>query len=288
MSDRMTRIMTEDGSLRAVAAVTTDLVEECRRRQDTDPTATVALGRLATGAALMGSLLKGEQRLALMIEGNGPLKKLHAETDACGQVRASIKEPVSALPLRQGKFDVAAAVGRAGFLHVIKDLGLKEPYRGMVQLQSGEIAEDLAYYLTTSEQVPSTVGLGVYLDPELGVAVAGGFLIQLLPGGDESLIPLIEANLAALPATTELLRQGEGPVEILQRIFTGIPFSVKDEIPLSFRCNCSREQVAGMLRSLGEKELREMAAGSEETTVTCEFCKERYGFTPEEIAAFIP
>ncbi|HEX9874182.1 MAG TPA: Hsp33 family molecular chaperone HslO [Deferrimonas sp.] len=288
MSDRMIRIMTEDGSLRAVAAVTTDLVEECRRRQDTDPTATVALGRLATGAALMGSLLKGEQRLALMIEGNGPLKKLHAETDAYGQVRASIKEPVSALPLRQGKFDVAAAVGRAGFLHVIKDLGLKEPYRGMVQLQSGEIAEDLAYYLTTSEQVPSTVALGVYLDPDRGVAAAGGFLIQLLPGGDESLIPLIEANLAALPATTALLRQGESPVQILTRIFAGIPFSVKDEIPLSFRCNCSREQVAGMLRSLGEKELREMATGGEETVVTCEFCKERYGFTPVEVAEFIP
>ncbi|MDX9709201.1 MAG: Hsp33 family molecular chaperone HslO, partial [Trichloromonas sp.] len=164
MTDHLVRILSKDGSLRAVAAATTNLTESIRRRQGTDPTATVALGRLVAGAALMGALLKGDQRLALMIEGSGPLQRLHAETDAFGHVRGSIKNPIAGLPPKADRFDVAGAVGKAGFLHVVKDLGLKEPYRGMVQLYSSEIAEDLAYYLTTSEQVPSTVGLGVALD----------------------------------------------------------------------------------------------------------------------------
>ena len=156
----------------------------------------------------MGSLLKGRQRLALSVEGNGPLQKLQAETDADGHLRASVKNPLCGLPPRAGRFDVAGAVGRAGFLHVTKDLGLKEPYRGMVQLYSSEIAEDLAYYLTTSEQVPSTVALGVTLGAEGEVAAAGGFLVQAMPGGDPALIPLLEKRLAELPATTVLLRQG--------------------------------------------------------------------------------
>jgi len=283
MNDHLIRILSNDGSLRAAAAVTTNLVEEVRRRQGTDPTATVALGRLATGAALMGCLLKGRQRLALSVEGNGPLQKLQAETDAEGHLRASVKTPVCGLPPREGRFDVAGAVGRAGFLHVVKDLGLKEPYRGLVQLYSSEIAEDLAYYLTTSEQVPSTVALGVALGPEGCVAAAGGFLIQAMPGGDPALIPLLEQRLAELPAATTLLRQGYGPLAILQRLLEGIPFTVKGEIDLAFRCGCSRDQVRQVLRALGQEELRQLAAGPEATAVTCEFCREVYRFSPAEV-----
>jgi len=284
MNDHLIRILSNDGSLRAAAAVTTNLVEEIRRRQGTDPTATVALGRLASGAALMGSLLKGRQRLALSVEGNGPLQKLQAETDADGHLRASVKNPLCGLPPRAGRFDVAGAVGRAGFLHVTKDLGLKEPYRGMVQLYSSEIAEDLAYYLTTSEQVPSTVALGVTLGAEGEVAAAGGFLVQAMPGGDPALIPLLEKRLAELPATTVLLRQGVGPLAILQRLLEGIPFGVKGETDLVFRCGCSRAQVQQVLRALGREELLELAGRQEATTVTCEFCRETYRFSPDEVA----
>ncbi|MDH3998034.1 MAG: Hsp33 family molecular chaperone HslO, partial [Desulfuromonadales bacterium] len=163
MSDHLIRIISEDGAIRASIADTTLLCEETRRRQQSDPTATVAVGRLATAAALTGSLLKGQQRIALTLEGNGPLGRVQAEADALGQVRASLKVAVAGLPPRDGRFDVAGAIGRAGFLHVVKDLGLKEPYRGMVQLQSSEIAEDMAYYFTTSEQTPSSVALGVEL-----------------------------------------------------------------------------------------------------------------------------
>ena len=188
MRDHLVRILSKDGSLRAVAADTSELTRTICQMQGTDPTATVALGRLVTGAALMGALLKGAQRLALVVEGNGPLQRLHAETDAYGQVRGSVKNPLAELPPKADRFDVAGAIGQAGFLHVVKDLGLKEPYRGMVQLYTSEVAEDLAYYLTTSEQVPSTVGLGVNLDETLAIATAGGFLVQVMPGGDEALI----------------------------------------------------------------------------------------------------
>ncbi|MHB8709703.1 MAG: Hsp33 family molecular chaperone HslO [Desulfuromonadales bacterium] len=285
MSDHLVRLITQDGTLRAVAADTTLLAEECRRRQQTDPTATVALGRVATAAALMGGLLKGAQRLALIVEGSGPLKRLQAETDAFGRVRATLKVPVAGLPPREGRFDVAGAVGQAGFLHVVKDLGLKEPYRGMVQLATSEIGEDLAYYLATSEQIPSTVALGVELDREAKVAAAGGFLLQMLPGGDPTLVDRLEERLAQLPPTTTLLRQGVAPAAILERLLEGIPTTHLGQIPLTFSCTCGREQVAGVLKMLGAGELDELLADPGEATVTCEFCKEPYHFGRTELEA---
>jgi molecular chaperone Hsp33 len=284
MADHLVRIITKEGTLRGIAAVTTDLVEECRRRQGTDPTATVALGRLATGAALMGALLKGQQRLALSVEGNGPLHKVQAETDAFGAVRASIKNPLSGVaPTPQG-FDVPAAIGRAGFLHVIKDLGLKEPYRGMVQLQSSEIAQDLAYYLTTSEQLPSTVALGVYLQEDGSVGCAGGFMLQVMPPGNEDHIARLESRLLKMPAPTALLRQGLGPQQILAQLFGDIAFEVVSETPLKFICRCTRSQVAGMLKTLGQPELQKLLAEGQ-AEVTCEYCKEVYCFSRDELAA---
>ncbi len=282
-SDHLLRIVSDDGRLRAAAALTTTLVEEVRRRQGTDPTATVALGRLATGAALLGSLLKGEQRLAVTMEGNGPLRKLFAETDAHGRIRASVKVPEAGLPPREGRYDVAGAIGRAGFLHVSKDLGLKEPYRSMVHLHSSEVAEDLAWYLTTSEQVPSSVGLGVSLQEDWRVATAGGFLVQALPPADQGRLEQLEMHLRQLPSVTLLLREGAGPRRILERIFADIPFRVVGENPLAFHCSCSRKQAVRMLKLLGAEELRTLAERLEETTVTCEFCREVYTFTPAEI-----
>jgi molecular chaperone Hsp33 len=285
MSDHLVRLITRDGTLRACAAVTTQLVEECRRRQQTDPTATVALGRAATAAALLGGLLKGEQRLALIIEGNGPIKRLQAETDAYGRVRATVKVPVVNLPPREGRFDVAGAVGPAGFLHVVKDLGLKESYRGMVQLVSSEIGEDLAYYFATSEQIPSTVALGVEIGREAEVAAAGGFLLQLLPGGDPALVDRLEQRLATLPPTTTLLRQGVAPAAILERLLGDVPTITLGQMPLAFTCTCSRQQVAGVLRLLGRDDLDHLLADPGEATVTCEFCKEPYHFNRAALQA---
>lgn len=288
MADHLIRILSNDGSLRAAAAATTTLVETIRRRQGTDPTASVALGRLVSGAALMGALLKGRQRLALMIEGNGPLRKLHAETDAYGHVRGSVKNPVAGLPPKDDRFDVAGAIGKAGFLHVVKDLGLKEPYRGMVQLHTSEVAEDLAYYLTISEQVPSTVGLGVSLDENLAIAAAGGFLVQAMPDSDAALIPLLEERLRQMSPVTTLLREGQSPLDILGGIFRDIPFTAQMETPLEFRCACDRRQIVALLGGLPANDLRAMLEEDRGASVTCEFCKATYTFTADELAALPP
>ncbi len=283
MQDHLVRILSQDGTLRASAAVTTEMVEQMRLRQGTDPAATVALGRLATGAALLGSQLKDDQRLLLTIEGIGPLQKLHAEADAGGHVRASVKNPVSGLPLREGRLDIAGAVGRAGFLHVVKDLGFGEPYRGSVLLHTSEIAEDLAWYLSTSEQVPSSVALGVYLEPAGEVSAAGGFLIQAMPGGHDSLVALVEERIRELPPISALLREGQSPVQILEQLFEGIPFNEKARTDLIFRCTCSRTQVVQMLRALGKEEIQDLVQKEEQTSVTCEFCKETYTFSRAEL-----
>jgi molecular chaperone Hsp33 len=283
MKDLLIRILTRDGSLRGLVAVTTNLVEECRRRQETDPTATLALGRLATGAALMGGLLKGEQRLNLTVEGNGPIMRMSAETDAMGRVRATIKNPHPATPLKEGRLDVVGAVGKAGFLHVTKDLGLGEPYRSTVQLVTSEIGEDIAYYLTTSEQVPSAVSLGAYLETDGRIGAAGGFILQAMPPGDNQHIARLEERLRTLPPVTTLLREGQSPQTILDKLLVDIPYDVKDSIELYFRCSCNRRQILRMLASLGKKELAELSLKQEQIEVTCEFCKEVYEFSAAEI-----
>ncbi|KIH77799.1 molecular chaperone Hsp33 [Geoalkalibacter ferrihydriticus] len=288
MKDQLIRVLTRDGSLRGLAAVTTSLAEESRRRQNADPTAALALGRLVTGAALMGGLLKGDQRLNLTIEGNGPLMRMSAETDAQGRVRATVKNPHPNLPLKDGRLDVVGAVGKAGFLHVTKDLGLREPYRGTVHLVSSEIGEDLAYYLTTSEQVPSAVSLGAYVETDGSVGAAGGFIIQAMPGGDESRIALLEERLRNMPAVTSLLREGLDANAILERLLIDIPFDVKQTSDLIFRCTCNRRQVGRMLAGLDTQEVDELVEEKEPIQVTCEFCKEVYTFTPDEIRAIRP
>lgn len=276
MSDHLIRVLTEDGAIRVSVASTTALVEEVRRRQQTDPTATVAIGRLATAAALMGSLLKGGQRVALTVEGNGPLQRLQAEADAHGHVRATLKVPVAGLPPRDGRFDVAGAVGRAGFLHVVKDLDMKEPYRGLVQLVSSEIAEDLAYYFTTSEQTPSSVGLGVELGAETQVTAAGGFLVQLMPDADDDLALRLEERLRSLPPTTSLLRQGLSPAAIAERLLKDFPYQTLESTDLAFACTCSQQQTLHLLKTLGTAELESLIEELGEARVTCEYCKETY------------
>lgn len=276
MSDHMIRVLTLDGAIRVSVASTTALVEEVRRRQQTDPTASVAIGRLATAAALMGSLLKGQQRVGLTIEGNGPLQRLQAETNAHGQVRATLKVASAGLPPREGRYDVAGAVGHAGFLHVVKDLDLKEPYRGTVQLVSSEIAEDLAYYFTTSEQTPSSVALGVELGQHAEVVAAGGFLLQLMPEADDSMADRLTERLSKLSPTTTMLSQGLTPEAIAARILEDFPYHILGSTELTFSCSCSQRQTLKLLRSLGTEELDRLIEEDSEASVTCEYCKEVY------------
>ena len=287
MQDHLVRVVSKDGLLRGMAAVSTNLVTEICQKQQTDLTATVALGRLLTGGALLGCLLKGKQRLALMVEGNGPLGKLSVETDADGRVRGSIRNPVAGLPPKDNRFDVAGAIGKAGFLHVWKDLGLKDPYQSMVQLQTSEIADDLAWYLTSSEQVPSSVSLGVELDAEGRVAAAGGILIQSLPPGDEGRVERVINKLQQLPPTTSLLRQGVSPVEILAQLFGELEFGVQEEVPLEFFCPCNEQQIEGMLRNMGANELQPLVEEQGQVEVVCEYCRTRYRFSRKQVDRLI-
>ncbi|MBN1140971.1 MAG: Hsp33 family molecular chaperone HslO [Deltaproteobacteria bacterium] len=283
MKDYLIKLLTRDGSLRAIAARTTLLAEEIRRRHGTDPVATVAVGRLATGAALCGGLLKEDQRLALIVEGDGPLRRLLAETDAGGRVRASVKNPVSGLPAEPGSYTVARAVGRNGLLHVVKDLGLKEPYRGSVRLQTAEIGEDLAYYFTVSEQTPSSVALGILLGAGGEVAAAGGFLIQALPGADPEPIAAVERRLIDLPPLTSLLKQRLTPEGILGEVFRELPFRIEQNVAVTFQCGCSRPRIRRVLMTLGKEELQRLGEEQGGAAVTCEFCKEVYSFSREEV-----
>lgn len=287
MQDHLVRVVSQDGFLRAAAVVSTATVKEICERHQTDLTATVALGRLVTGGVLLSCLLKGRQRLALMVEGNGPLGKLSVEADANARVRGSIRHPRADLPPKDGRFDVAGAIGKAGFLHVWKDLGLKTPYQSMMQLQSGEIAEDLAWYLTNSEQVPSSIGLSVELGCEGYVSVAGGFLVQALPPGDEEQVADVIERIEKLPPITTMFREGMAPIEVLRAILGSVEFSIQQEQPVNFFCPCDRQQISSMLIGLGSQELTFLADQQETVEVVCEYCRKCYHFDRDEVKKLI-
>lgn len=283
MTDYMVRIITESENIRALACITTGLVDEACRRQGTWPTASAALGRALTAGTLMGALLKTGQRVALRFEGNGPLRKVLVEAESNGDVRGRIGNPEVNLVTPLGKLDVANALGKAGFLTVTKDLGLKEPYSGMVQLMSSEIAEDLAYYLTESEQTPSAVGLGVFVEPDNRVSAAGGFLIQCLPPADEEVIDRLMERLEQMPPLTRLLREGATPETLLENLFQGIAYRSLEKRALAFRCSCSREKIERAIISLGFAEISSMFDSEDETVVTCEFCQESYCLSRKDL-----
>lgn len=283
VSDHLVKIMSKCGKVRALACTTTELVNELTRRHDTWPTASAALARALTGGALFGSMLKTGQRVALKFEGNGPLKKILIEADSNGAVRGCVGFPHVHLPEKNGKLDVAGALGRAGFLTVSKDLGLKEPYRGTVQLFSSEIAEDLALYLTESEQIPSAVGLGVYVETDNTIAAAGGFLIQALPPSDNALVDTLMERIEQLPPISDLLRMGDTPEQLLAKLFADIPYDILEKKALAFNCTCSREKIEKVLLSFGRVELADMLEKQGEITVDCEFCREHFIFDRQAI-----
>ena len=283
MSDYLVRALTRDGTVRILACVTTGLTDELCRRHGTLPTASTALGRALTGGVLMGALLKNGQRLALKFEGNGPLRKVLIEADATGAVRGCVGNPAVALLKENGDLDVAAALGHAGLLTVTKDLGMKEPYRGTVMLYTSEIAEDLAMYLTESEQTPSAVGLGVFVEADGTVSSAGGFLVQALPPGNDVLVETLMARIETMPAITTLLKAGTTPEGLIDYLCAGIPYDTLEKRVVAFNCSCSRERTERVLLSLGHEDLRNLVAEQGETDVACEFCRESYHFSREEL-----
>ncbi|KZE73551.1 molecular chaperone Hsp33 [Paenibacillus elgii] len=287
MQDYLIRATAYEGKVRAFAVRTTGIVEELRRRHQTTPTATAALGRTATAALMMGIMLKGEEKLTVQVKGGGPIGQIVADSNAHGEVRGYVDNPSVDLPLNQiGKLDVAGAVGTDGFLYVIKDLGLKEPYRGSIPIVSGELGEDFTYYFAKSEQTPSAVALGVLVDVDYTVKAAGGFIIQLLPGLTDDEISQIEKELAALPSITSLLDRGDRLEDILATLLPGAEvLERRDDI--RFQCKCSRERVEQTLISLGRDELQEILEEDGKAEIVCHFCNEAYRFSREDLEAIL-
>ncbi len=278
------RMTAAGDTIRAVAAVTTGVVEEARRRHGTYPTATAALGRTLTAGLLLGATMKDEERLSIELACEGPLKRVMVTTTGKNQVRGYVGRPATHLPSKNGKLDVAGAVGE-GLLCVIRTQPWnKEPYRSIMRIVSGEIGKDIAHYLLTSEQIPSAVGLGVFVNRDGDVGAAGGFLVQLMSGGSEHTIGRIEANVAALPPVTTLVRDGGGPGEILAAVLAGLDAAPVAEAPVSFACPCDRGRVFGALLLLGRAELDDMIETDGRAEVTCEFCAERYVIERDELA----
>lgn len=266
------------GKIRVFAVRSTNLVNELQRRHQTMPTATAALGRTATAGAMMGAMLKGQEKLTVQVKGDGPLGQIVVDANADGEVRGYVDHPEIHLPSNaEGKLDVAGAVGRAGYLYVTKDLGLKEPYRGSVPLISGELAEDFTYYFALSEQTPSAVSLGVLVDTDGSVMQAGGFIVQVLPGLTDEEITKLEHAIAAVPHVTKLLDQGETPEELLRWV-VGDDIHIHSEMDIKFQCQCSEDRVEQTLISLGENELQQMIEEDGKAEVVCHFCNEKYAF----------
>ncbi|MBE5931481.1 MAG: Hsp33 family molecular chaperone HslO [Lachnospiraceae bacterium] len=286
--DYIVRASAADGQIRVFAATTRDLVEKARKIHGTSPVATAALGRLLTGAAMMGSMMKGRSDvLTVQIMGDGPIGSMTVTADSMSRVKGFVQNPEVMLPASaEGKLDVGGAVGM-GMLRVIKDLGLKEPYVGETELISGEIAEDLTVYFATSEQTPSSVALGVLMNRDNTVAQAGGFIIQLMPDATEEVISHLEQKLTEVTSVSGLLEEGMTPEEILEYIFAGFDLKILDKIPTSYYCNCSKVRVEKALISLGTKELNAMIADGEPITMNCHFCDSSYTFSVEELKALV-
>ena len=288
MNDYMIRATAADGQIRAFAATTKEMVETAKNAHNTSPIATAALGRLMTAAAMVGSDLKGEgELLTLRIEGDGPIGGLLVTADGKGDVKGYAFNPDVMLPPNaQGKLDVGGSLG-LGVLSVIKDIGLKEPYVGQTQLITGEIAEDLTYYFATSEQVPSSVALGVLMNKDNTVRQAGGFIIQLLPGASDEIIDRLEAKLSVISSITSLLDAGKTPEEILTDILGEFGLEILKKMPVQFHCDCERSRVEKAIISIGRKEIQDMIDEGKEIEVNCQFCNKHYKFSVDELGEML-
>ena len=289
MNDQLVRAMTKDGFVKAVAVTTKTLTERARQIHKTLPTATAALGRLLAAASMMGNMQKVDDgSITLQVKGGGPLGTLLAVSDAAGNVRGWVEHPqISLLEKYRGKLDVGAAVGNDGTLTVIRDLRMKDPYIGSVQLVSGEIAEDITQYFAQSEQTPTACALGVLIDTDQSVRAAGGYLVQLLPGAPDDVIDRLEAGVQAAGAATAMLDGGLDAAGMLQKVLSGFEVEILETQPIEYRCYCTRRRVESTLISLGKDELEQVVRDGETLHVDCQFCDHVYDFTPQDVAALL-
>ena len=287
--DKLVRATAKDGQVRIVAAITTELVNEAVGMHLCAPTGAAAFGRMLTAGTLMGTMLKSKQdSLTLHIDGGGEAKGVLVTAHADSSVKGYIGEPNVDLPANsKGKLDVSGAIGKDGFLRVIRDLGLKEPYIGQVPIYTGEIGDDLAYYFTVSEQTPSAVGLGVLIDTDMSVKAAGGFIIQMMPGADEFLADIITYRLEEIPSITEFISKGMSIEEILEFIFEDMGLKIHEEVKPAYKCDCTRERVEKALISIGKKDLEELYNDEKTEEITCHFCNMNYEFNHEDIGRLL-
>lgn len=284
MSDYIVRATAANAGIRAFAATTRELVEKARSVHDTSPVVSAALGRLLTAGGMMGAMLKGEDDLlTLQVSGDGPIKGITVTADSKGNVKGyAINPQIMLPPSAAGKLDVGGGIGN-GMLRVIKDMGLKEPYVGQTELQSGEIAEDLTYYFAASEQVPSSVGLGVLMEKDNTVKQAGGFIIQLMPFTEETVISKLEENLKSFSSVTTVLEEGKTPEQMLELLLDGLDMEIVDTSPVQFSCNCDKRRVEKAIISIGQKEISDMISENKDIEVNCHFCNTSYTFSVEEL-----
>lgn len=288
MSDYLVRATAADAQVRAFAVTSRDLVEEARSRHNLSPVVTAALGRLMTGACLMGSMLKGEKDvLTLQISGDGPVRGMTVTADSQGNVKGYAQSPQAMMPPNaQGKLDVGGVIGK-GYLTVIKDMGMKDPYASQVELQTGEIADDLTYYFAASEQVPSCVALGILMERNNTVKQAGGFIIQLMPFAQEEVIQKLEEKVSSIQSVTTLLEEGNTPEQILSLLLGDMGLEITEKTTVQFLCGCSKERVEKVLYSLKKEDLREMIAEGKDVELHCHFCNTNYVFTVDELKKMV-
>ena len=285
MSDQLVRAITADGMVKAAAVSTKYLTERARQIHRTLPVATAALGRLLAAGSMLGNALKGDgASVTLQVRGGGPLGTVLVVSDNEGNVRGTVGNPAVDLPLREdGKLNVGAAVGVDGTLTVIRDLNMKEPYVGSVALLSGEIADDLASYFVESEQIPTAVGLGVLVDRDQSVKVAGGYIIQLLPGAGEDIISKVEGGVLGAGSVTKMLTENDDPEAMLRRLLADFDVEILERTPVEYRCDCSRERMERALISMGPQELRSLIDEQGEAELCCRFCDQKQYFSREQL-----
>lgn len=284
MNDYLVKALAYNGQVRAYAAASTETVNEAQSRHHTWPTASAALGRAMTAGVMMGAMLKGEEKLTVKVEGDGPLGPIIVDADAKGHVRGYVANPQTHFDLNElGKLDVRRAVGTNGTLTVVKDVGLRDHFSGQVPLVSGELGEDFTYYFAASEQTPASVGVGVHVNPDNSILVAGGFIIQLMPGTDEEIVSDLEQRLQKTPPVSKLIQQGLTPEELLVRLIGEEHVKVLEKLPIKFQCTCSKERFARAIVSLGQEEIRDMIEEDGKADTQCHFCNAEYHFTKEDL-----
>ncbi|QTN01286.1 Hsp33 family molecular chaperone HslO [Sediminibacillus dalangtanensis] len=286
MGDYLIKATAFNGTVRAYAIQSTETVEEARRRHDTWATASAALGRTITVTSMMGAMMKGNDKLTVKLEGDGPVGPIIADGNGQGEVRGYITNPHVDFDLNEkGKLDVARAVGTQGSLSVVKDLGMKEHFTGQVPIISGEVSEDFTYYFVNSEQIPSAVGAGVLVNPDHTILASGGFILQVMPGADDGTIDQLEQRINSIPPISSLVRDGNTPEEILEKLIGAENLKIHESLPVQFKCECSKERVENALKSLGEEEIDQMIKEDGGAEATCHFCNEQYHFSADDLEA---